>query len=164
LPRSATSASAEVSPRCFARFRALRERVSGAITLETDDLLRGAESYARPNFADAANAWRPLLRGSGPLVTVLPDAMADVFDHVGAPELAETVDQAVMLGHGEFHGATLAHVRAARRARKRDDRKRACALAKQVIAAWGVADASVLAAAEMRGLLHALASRDPDCH
>jgi hypothetical protein len=149
-------ASAPVSARCFERFQALRGRLSGGITPDTDSLLRGAERWARRDLAGAAKAWRPLLGGPGALASVLPGAMAEAFERAGDVELAERVDAAEMLRAGEFNGATLGHVRAARRALARRDRGKARALAEKVIAAWSVSDEEVPAVAEMRRLLAGL--------
>jgi hypothetical protein len=152
VPAVCAVASAAVSARCFERLRELRGRLSGGITPETDAFARGAELYARHDLVAAANAWRPLLRGSDALISVLPDAMADAFERAGYPELAEQVDAAERARAGEFNGATLAHVRAARRAARRGDAALARTLAKQVIDAWSVADEVVPAVAEMRRL------------
>jgi eukaryotic-like serine/threonine-protein kinase len=54
---------------------------------------------------------------------------------------------------GELNGATLGHVRAARRAYARGDRARARELAERVVKAWSVADDEPPALAEMRRLL-----------
>ncbi|HMG20077.1 MAG TPA: hypothetical protein VK607_02125, partial [Kofleriaceae bacterium] len=152
-------ASPAVAPHCFARFRELRGRLSGAITPETDDLLRGAERYAQRDAAGAARAWRPLLRNAPALAAVLPDAMVEVFTATGNPELAARVDDAVMLRAGEFGGATPGHARAARRALARGDRATARALADQVIAAWQFADETPPAFADMHRLLAQLGAR-----
>jgi hypothetical protein len=149
-------ASAAVSDRCFARLAALRAQISGGITPETDEFLRGAELYAKRDLAGAAKAWRPLVKGSGALLSVLPDAMAEAFEDAGQPELAERVEEVEMLREGELHGATLGHARAAKRARDRKDWAKARALAQQVIEAWSVADEDVPAVAEMQRLLATL--------
>jgi eukaryotic-like serine/threonine-protein kinase len=82
--------------------------------------------------------------------------MATTFERTGDLELVERLEAAALAGPGEFNGANPAHVRAARRAAKRGDDERARALARQVIEAWGVADETVPAVAEMRRLLAAL--------
>jgi hypothetical protein len=151
-----TLASATVSKRCFARFRELRGRLPGGITSETDDLLNGAENYAKEDFVGAARLWRPLLRGPRTLVLVLPGAMAEVFGHTGNPELAEQVDKLEMDRAGEFNGATLGHVRAAQRAFRQGDHIAARRLAKEVVAAWQVADEMPPAIVDMQRLLKQL--------
>jgi hypothetical protein len=153
LPAICAAASTAVSVRCFQRLRALRRRLSGGITSETDELLRGAEFYAEGDFKAAAKAWRPLLRGSDVFDSALPEAMADTFERSGDVDLAEKVDTAEMARAGEFNGATLAHARAARRAQRRGDVGGARTLATQVIDAWSVADEDVPALTEMRHLL-----------
>ena len=120
---------------------------------ETDELLHGAELYAKGDFKAAANAWRPLLRESNVPAAVLPEAMADAFERSGDIELAEKVDVAEMSRAAEFNGVTLAHVHAARRALASGDLATARTLARQVVAAWSVADEDLPAKTEMRRLL-----------
>jgi tRNA A-37 threonylcarbamoyl transferase component Bud32 len=153
IPVICAAASATVAVRCFARFRVIRGQLSGGITQETDELLRGSEFYTKRDFLAAARAWRPLLRGSNVLVSVLPEAMADTFERSGDFVLAEQVDRAEMSRAPEFNGATLAHVRTARRAQRHGDFAVARTLAKQVVDAWSVADEEVPAATDMRQLL-----------
>jgi hypothetical protein len=152
-------ASPGPSARCFAQVRALREQLSAGVTHETDQLLRGAESYATHDFAEAATAWRPLLRGSATLAAALPDAMAEVFNDTGDLELAERVDRTVMEAAPRLGGATLGHVRAARRAARRGQAAVARDLASGVIRAWQFADELPPAVTEMRRLLEQLRTR-----
>jgi hypothetical protein len=149
---TAMCALSSAPDRCFARFRSLRPRLAGAITPDGDGFMIGAERYAKGDFAAAATAWRPLLDGSMVLASALPDAMVEVFERTGADNLAEQVDQEVMKRAGELNGATLGHVRAARRAFKRGDRQKARQLAEQVVKAWSMADDEPPALAEMRRL------------
>lgn len=148
----AICAMASAPARCFARFRALRGRLPGAISEDTDAFLLGAERYAAGDWAGAARAFRPLLGGKLALARVFPSAMVEAFERTGALELAERVDAEVMLRAGEQHGATDGHVRAARRALARGDRERAAQLADQVIAAWALADEVPPGLAAMRAL------------
>jgi hypothetical protein len=147
----AICARASASTRCFERFRSLRSRFP-TIAQETDYFLTGAERYVRKDFLGAAKAWKPLLGGRMVQALALPDALVDAFERTGATDLAERVDQEVMKRAGEFNGATLGHVRAARRALARGDRERARQLAKQVIEAWSLADDEPPELAEMRRL------------
>jgi hypothetical protein len=155
----AVCALASAPERCFARLRSLQPRLSGAITHETNILLTGAEAYVRGDYPAAARAWRPLLDGGALLASVLPDAMVKVFEQTGAPELAEQVDDEVMKRAGEFHGATLGHVRAAQRAHRRGDLERARRLATEVVQAWSRADDEPPAVGAMRQLLAKLPAR-----
>jgi hypothetical protein len=82
-----------------------------------------------------------------------------VFEHTGAADLAERVDEEAMKRADELNGATLGHVRAARRAFARGDRTRARQLAEQVVKAWAVADEAPPALAEMRKLIARLGPR-----
>jgi hypothetical protein len=145
-------ASASTSARCFESFRRLRRQFPG-LTKEMDDFLMGAERFVKQDFAGAAKAWRPLLGGPMVLPLALPDEMAEVFDHVGAVELAEQVDQEVMKRAGELNGATLGHARAALRAAGRGDRGEARRLAGQVLAAWSRADGELPVLGKMRQLV-----------
>jgi hypothetical protein len=151
---------ASVPDRCFARLRSLRRQLSGANTPETDAFTAGAEQYAKRDLLGAAKAWRQLLDGTKTLVSLLPDATVEAFDLAGAPDLVEEVDLEVMKRAYEFNGATLAHVRAARRALQRGDRERARQLAEQVIKAWSLADEEPSALADMRRLVKELQRPD----
>ncbi len=150
-----------MATRCVARLRELRGQLRAGNTAGTDDLLAGVERYVRNDFAGAARAWRPRLRGSGNLASAMSDAMATAFERTGEFDLAERVDEAAMLRAGEFNGATLAHVRAARRARARGDVVKARTLAQQVIDAWSMADETIPVVGEMRLLLAHLHDRRP---
>ncbi|WP_437831511.1 protein kinase domain-containing protein [Sorangium sp. So ce1153] len=148
-------ATPAASRRCFARLRALRPRLSGGILPGTDAFTDGAERYARADHAGAARAWRPLLRDPGPFAAVMADGMTAVFERTGETELAERLEQAVTAGESHLGGASLATVRAARRAARRGAVGEARALARQVIDAWAIADAPVPALDEMRRLARA---------
>ncbi|WP_437676975.1 protein kinase domain-containing protein [Sorangium sp. So ce131] len=148
-------ATAAASRRCFARLRALRPRLSGGILPGTDAFTDGAERYARGDHAGAARAWRPLLRDPGPFAAVMADAMVGVFERTGEVEPAARLEEAVAQGEHQLGGASLATVRAARRAARRGKLDEARALARQVIEAWAVADESVPAVGEMRRIARA---------
>ncbi|WP_437590931.1 serine/threonine protein kinase [Sorangium sp. So ce1000] len=156
LPAVCALASPTVADRCFARFRALRGRLSGGITRATDDFMAGAERYVKGDFRGATRAWRPLLRGSAELASVMPDAMAEAFERVGDVALAEQVDAAAMARASEFNGATLAHARKARRAFALGDTATARSLAEKVVEAWSKADEAVPAVGERGRLLKRL--------
>jgi hypothetical protein len=150
---------ASAPDRCFARFRSLRGALPGAVTPDTDDFMVGAERYAARDYAGAAQRWRPLLTGHLALGSALPDALVEVFERTGSEELAVRVDDDVMKRAREFNGATLGHVRAARRAFARRDPETARRLAEQVIAAWSLADDQPPALAEMRRLVAQIRGR-----
>ena len=119
----------------------------------------GAERYAKGDLSGAARAWRTLLGGEQMMVPVLADAMVQAFERTDAIELAEQVDEKLMKRAGELNGATLGHVRAARRALARGDRERARQLAGQVVKAWSRADEAPPALADMRRLVAQLQGR-----
>ncbi|WP_437288534.1 protein kinase domain-containing protein [Sorangium sp. So ce406] len=155
LPAVCAHASPAVSRRCFARFRALRQPLSYSALPDADAFTAGAERYAAGDLAGAARAFRPLLRTPGPFVEVLAGPMAEAFEHAGELELIDRLDAAVADRSAELNGASLALVRAARRAARRGDGDRARGLARQVLDAWSVADEPVPAVAEMRRLAQA---------
>jgi len=155
FPAVCAHASPAVSRRCFARFRELRERLSYSLLPDADSFLAGAERYAKKDFDGAARAFRPLLLTPGPFVEVLAEPMVETFEHTGERELVDRVAAAIIDHSAELNGASLALVRAARRAAKRGDAGRARELAEKVIQAWSVADEPVPAVAEMRRLVQA---------
>ncbi|WP_437656925.1 protein kinase domain-containing protein [Sorangium sp. So ce1182] len=144
-------ATPAASRRCFARLRALRPQLSGVLP-GTDAFTDGAERHARADHAGAARAWRPLLRDPGPFAAVMADGMAAVFERTGEAELAERLEQAAAGGESHLGGASLATVRAARRAARRGAVDEARALARQVLDAWAIADEPVPVLDEMRRL------------
>ncbi|MDI1447442.1 serine/threonine-protein kinase [Polyangium sp. 6x1] len=150
LPAICAHASPAVSRRCFTRFRELRQRLSYSALPDADAFTDGAERYAKGDFAGAARAFRPLLRTPGPFVEVLAEPMIETFEQTGESELVARLEAALADRSAELNGASLALVRAARRAAKQGDGDRARALANRVLEAWSVADETVPAVAEMR--------------
>ncbi|WP_437896383.1 serine/threonine-protein kinase [Sorangium sp. So ce124] len=155
LPAICAHASPAVSPRCFARFRELRQRLSYSALPDADAFTEGAERYAKGDPAGAARAFRPLLRTPGPFVEVLAEPMVETFERTGESELVARLEAAIADRSSELNGASLALVRAARRAARRGEDDRARELAKRVLDAWSVADETVPAVAEMRRLVEA---------
>jgi eukaryotic-like serine/threonine-protein kinase len=153
LAASCALAEPALAARCFATLAA-PEGVRG---LQREDWRRAqqvAERYVAGDFAKAADVARGLM-GSRyyPYYGVrLGDFLVDVFDRGGVPEMAEELD----LHHIDdrnLHGASLATLRAARRAWARGDRERARTLAKRIVESWKLVDMTVPAVAEMQGLL-----------
>lgn len=142
-----------VARRCFERFAVLRERLSLGALPETVPFERGAERYSAGDLPGAAAAWRSLVRDPGPYASVLGDAMIAAFEHTGARELVERLEAAVPDASDGLNGASLGTVRAARRAAKRGDRKKAAELAERVVRAWSLADETVPVVTEMRTLI-----------
>ncbi|WP_437806399.1 protein kinase domain-containing protein [Sorangium sp. So ce1078] len=155
LPAICAHASPAVSRRCFTRFRELRQRLSYSALPDADAFTEGAERYAMGDLAGAARALRPLLRTPGPFVEVLAEPMVETFERTGESELVARLEAAIADRSSELNGASLALVRAARRAARRGENDRARELAKQVLDAWSVADETVPAVAEMRRLVEA---------
>jgi len=156
IPAICARASARVAGRCFARFRALRDRLSGGILPETDAFTEGADLYARGDLRGAARAWRPLLKEPAVYAALMGDAMVTTFDRTGEANLVERLVAAVPDTSAEMHGANLAFVRAARWAAAQGQRAKALALARKVIEAWSVADETVPVVDEMRRLAASL--------
>ena len=114
----------------------------------------GCERFAQGDWKGAAVLWRPLLEGSGSVVRWLQAVAPIALDASGDTDLAERLDaQSIAQDLGDYHGASMAHVRSARRAAARGNRDTARKLARQVVDAWSVADVPVPAVAEMRALL-----------
>jgi hypothetical protein len=152
-------ASPEIAAQCFAR---LGELVRDGWFIEgllpgTDGYLEGGERFSRGDFAAAAAAWRPLVAGGYGSANLT----AAAFDSIGEYEIASSIDAKYLQYAELYHGATMAHVREARRAVIRKDIDRARELAQQVIDAWSMADVEVLVVDEMRELLAKLSPENP---
>jgi hypothetical protein len=152
IPAICSRAPAKVAARCFARFRILRDRLTGGILPTTTDFVSGAEHYARGDLAGAARAWRPLLKEPEMFAKVMFEPMAITFELTGQPELVDRLAAAIPDRSDELHGASLAVVHAARRAARRGEHDRARALARRVVDAWSVADELPAVIDEMRRL------------
>jgi serine/threonine protein kinase len=137
---------------CLQRFRGLRRHL-GTATQDTDALLDGVDRYMAGEIAAAARIWSPLVRGSKLAASTLPAEMVLAFEQIRAYDLAEQVDSEVMKRAGEYHGATLGHVRSARRAHALGDSVRARHDAELVVKAWATADQTPPAVSDMRALL-----------
>jgi serine/threonine protein kinase len=156
IPSICARASAKVIGPCFARFRELRNHLSGGILPGVDNFTDGAERYAHGDFDGAARAWRPLLQHPATFAAVMFDAMAETFEHTGETYQVKRLIAAVPDTSAELNGASLAFVREARWAAGHGEPDKARALAQKVIDAWSVADETVPAVAEMQGLLASL--------
>ena len=133
---------------CFAK---LAELPPEARSTEGTALLDVAGRYVAGDFRGAAEKARPLVNSAW-LVFRTSDFLVDVFDRGGLPEMAEELDRA-RIDDRDLHGASLATLRAARRAWKRGDKERARSLAKRCVDAWKLVDVTVPAVAEMEALL-----------
>jgi len=154
VPAICALASAAVSRRCFARLRDLRPRLSGGVLASTDAFVKGAERYALGDLGGAANAWRSVVSNPDMLVLTMAGPMTEAFAHSGDVELIERIDSHTRARAVEFNGASMADVRAARRAFRAGNAEEARALAKKVIEAWSAADGTVPFVSEMRRLLN----------
>jgi hypothetical protein len=124
-----------------------------------DQVLAGAAPYVRGDYAAAAKAWRALtMHPGGWEVQIFGTPLVDAFEHAGEPELAISVDTALVAKRGRYNGIDPAYARGALRASKRGDKETAKRLANDVIAAWQGADEPVPAVAEMRKLVARLES------
>jgi predicted Ser/Thr protein kinase len=128
-----------------------------APALQREDWRRAREvieRYVAGDFARAADVARGLM-GSRyyPYYGVrLGDFLVDVFDRGGVPEMAEELDLP-HIDDRNLHGASLATLRAARRAWVRGDRERARGLARRIVESWKLVDMTVPAVAEMQPLI-----------
>ncbi|HEX8793504.1 MAG TPA: serine/threonine-protein kinase [Polyangiaceae bacterium] len=150
VARVCANASRDVARACFARLRDLFARHDLDPPAGTDEGdMKGLERFGAGDMRGAADAWRPLVSGD-----VDRRLYAVAFDATGDADLAERVDERLIAAQdGNYAGASLSHVRAARRAMARGDHARAKQLAQQVVDAWGAADVPVPAVAEMKALL-----------
>jgi len=151
--RVCANASRDVAKVCFARLRELsatmQQEPAGAA--DKADML-GLERFGAGDLRGAADAWRSMVAGD-----VDRRLYPVAFDAAGDADLAERVDERLIAAKdGNYGGASLSHVRSARRAMARGDRARAKQLAQQVVDAWGAADVPVPAVAEMKALLSRL--------
>jgi len=148
--RVCANASRDVAKACFARLRELHEHLDMESPSGADEGdMKGLERFGAGDLRGAADAWRPLVSGD-----VDRRVYAVAFDAAGQGDLAERVDARLIAAQdGNYGGASLSHVRSARRAMARGDRARAKQLAQQVVDAWGAADLPVPAVAEMKALL-----------
>jgi hypothetical protein len=148
--RVCANASRDVATACFARLLDLvsRHEVDPPSGADQGDM-RGLERFGARDLRKAADEWRPLVSGD-----VDRRLYAVALDAAGEADLAERVDARLIAAQdGNYGGASLSHVRSARRAMAHGDRARAKQLAQQVVDAWGAADVPVPAVAEMKALL-----------
>jgi len=146
-------ASEPVAKRCVARLNELGAsdyfRVGQIPTVLK--MIEGLTRYLDGDIDGMVKAWRALpapLRGW--------EMRARLLAKVGRDDLAAKIDREMPIGHGAFHGASLADPRRALRADRKGDHDMARKLANKVIKAWSDADADVPAVAEMRKLLERL--------
>ncbi|MCC6526467.1 MAG: hypothetical protein IT373_27715, partial [Polyangiaceae bacterium] len=148
-------AARAVAKRCFARLQELVDRrwFTGGFVPGSLAHLEGAKAWAAGDRAAALDAWRPLTKRPSLMLQRLSVALAPIFDEAGEPDVAERIDAYDLAHVGEHNGASLAMLRAARRAAKAGDDARALDLAKRIIEAWSGADATIPAVDEMRKLV-----------
>ena len=149
---SILSACVRGSPRVGLRCLDVVERMrqERAFPEWTDDETLFAEGARRALEGDSAGAvrvWRPL--ASRP--TVRQWLLRRVFDETGEWALLEAADRELM-GLTWYGGISIALPRAAHIAARRGEKAKAADLARQVLAAWGGADAVIPALDEMRTL------------
>jgi hypothetical protein len=150
VARVCANASRDVAKACFARLAELvaRHDLPPPAGADEEDM-KGLARFAAGDVRGAAEAWRPLVSGD-----VDRRLYPVAFDAAGEADLSERVDARLIEAQdGNYAGASLSHVRSARRAMARGDRARAKLLAQQVLDAWGASDVPVPAVAEMKALL-----------
>jgi hypothetical protein len=130
--------------------RVTGEGASEWLPVGSEAFMTGARRYAVGDLRGAVDAWRPLVAGpSLELVRLLP---TEAFEAVGEGDLAARLD-ARKMAFAYLGGVSEAAPREARRALARGDRATAKDLARRVVDAWSVADATVPAVADMQALL-----------
>jgi hypothetical protein len=142
------TAGAPLAGPCLARVERLGARNGWGVG--GDLFLLGAKRLASGDVKGAVSIWRPIVAGpNDDLARLLPTV---AFERAGEPDLAARID-ARKMAYRQLAGISEATPREARRAFNRGDRARAKELAKSVVQAWEVADATIPAVGEMRGLL-----------
>jgi hypothetical protein len=142
--------SRAIAARCFERLRGLIAAgyfVEGRL-VSTEPFVEAAERFSQGDIVAAARAYRPLL--TAPYHRHFSVA---IFDAAGEHEIASRLDAFGLASGPSLHGATLSHLREARRALAKKDWARAREMAQTVIDAWSVADVKVPAVDEMRALI-----------
>jgi hypothetical protein len=109
----------------------------GASILGGAEVLAGAERYVAGDLAGAEKAWRSALTRSAVAYSTMRTPVAELFDRLGEPDLAERVD-APALEEGALPSLALA--RAATRAEKRGDCAAARGFAVRIVGKWEDAD------------------------
>jgi eukaryotic-like serine/threonine-protein kinase len=135
------TASPGPSRRCFASLHELLSRdFFVGLRPSFPRAFEGAERLAQGDARGAARAWRAVVSEGGITFSMLEHPMVTAFDRAGEPEIAEQIDAEAMRRAASWNGATLGHLRAARRAAAAGDRARAAALVKTMKTAWLTAD------------------------
>ena len=148
------AAPRDVAKRCLARMNELEASNYFSIppTALGSRWKRILERYVSGESEEAAMLARQTLQNELP--ASLRENLVRILDQVSDAELIGILDDKEVARQGKhLNGATLSHVRAARRAKERGDAERARSLANAVIEAWGTADTPVPAVAEMKRLL-----------
>ena len=137
--------------RCVARLGELfRAGHFGAAYIGASDALAGAERYMASDWAGAAMAWRATITRTSFGAAIVRTPMADLFDRVGEPDVADRVDAGAL---GDAALPSLALARAAARAEKRGDCATARRHAQRLVDTWGTSDERPPAVERMKKLL-----------
>jgi len=152
VPTVCAHGAPAVARRCFSRFKALRERLSGSILDSTDSFAEGARLWASGNGPAAAAEFRVLLGAPEPYVELLSMPMAQAFSSIDDEEAVALVAEKAEAVAYKLHGALPLHLFLARTAARKGDRQKACALSTRVVSAWSTADARVPSVAEARAI------------
>jgi hypothetical protein len=140
-----------LGPLCVARLGELfRSGHFGAAVLGTADVLIGAERYVAGDFPGAAKAWRSALTRTTVAYSTMRTPIAELFDRLGEPEIAERVDAPAL---DEAALPSLALARAALRAEKRRDCAAARGFGERLVGKWEDADEKPPVVDRMRKLV-----------
>jgi hypothetical protein len=145
----------EVARKCVARLEALIDQgyFRNGVLAQSKPWLASYRALLEGDGKRAADAARPTLESDR-----YPLFVVEALERSGDVATAEAIDEKLM-AKAIYNGASSAHVRAAKRAMKRGDAKRARELAEKVVGAWAEADVQVDAVREMRELLAKLPPR-----
>ncbi|MGE5049682.1 MAG: protein kinase domain-containing protein [Deltaproteobacteria bacterium] len=152
VPAICARCSPAMARRCFIRFAAMKDQLSGGILGGTAAFAEGARFWAAGDGRAAARAFRPLLNEPELYVALLPLAMAQSFATAGDEEAVHLVAEKAEVNAAQLHGALALHAFLAERADRRGESANACALATRVMDAWSAADARVPALVTARAV------------
>ena len=147
-----TQTSMAINNKCLDRLAQLYAKGwFGGAVLNSAEAIEGARRYVRGDFVGAAKAWRP--NASDFLAESMREPMTMAFERAGDDDLAEKLDSHAIEQGTISPETNLCWVRAAKRAEKRGDSKRAQELAHAFVERWDAADERPPVLADMKRVL-----------
>lgn len=132
-------ASREVAKRCFEAMPTPQAEVDATSAIRVRAFIDGARAYARGEPAQAARAWRPIVRDDALAVRLMAAPMVDAFTEVREPAFV----QLVIERGPKWNGASVAMARGALAFARAGDRALARTWARTVREAWKMASVAV---------------------